>query len=294
MKTFGRFLLFVFAFALIFGLLSTTFKQMSGEDDSRLGNIAVIEIEGVITESLPVLEQIREIRDNSQIKAVVVRVNSPGGAVGASQEIYLELKKLRGDLPVIVSMGDIAASGGLYVALGAERVIALPGTLTGSMGVLFQLTNFSKLLEKALIEPVTIRSGELKDAGNPTRPMDPKAKKLFEDLVKQTFESFKASVAAERKLQPKAVDTLSDGRIVNGDQAKALGLIDDVGTFQDAVDWAKQKANIKEKVQLAFVSRKPKSWFEKIFESEVHSLKQEVKQMFFSKPMIEYRWNVQQ
>jgi protease-4 len=231
--------------------------------------LAVIEIDGVITDSMTLMDEIRELKKNKQLKGLVVRVNSPGGAVGASQEIYMELKKLKEKMPVAVSMGDLAASGGLYVSLGADVIYALPGTLTGSMGVLLELTNFSKLLQKIYVDAVTIRSGELKDAGNPTHPLGPKAKEYFQALILETFGLFKEAVSTERKLKPEALKYLSDGRVVNGVKAVELGLVDKLGTFQDAVQFVKEKAKIDGEPQLAFLSRKPKSLVQKIVEGSL-------------------------
>jgi len=241
-------------------LLGSLFNLVKPQEDYKKGNIAVIEIEGIITESLPILAQIRDARENDY-KAMVVRVNSPGGAVGSSQEIYLELKKLSKELPLVVSMGDVAASGGLYVSLGAPMIYALPGTLTGSMGVLLELTNFSRLLNKMHIDPVTITSGQLKDAGNPMHPVDPKDTQYFQSLVKRTFKGFKADVQKERQLTKKAITLLSDGRVIEGTKALEIGLVDKLGTFQDAVDYAAEKGKVID-VKLAFLSRKPKSYFE--------------------------------
>lgn len=287
MKKFIAFLIILFVFAFFFSLLRGVKHFVEPEADWKSANIGVIEIKGVIMDSLPVLEQLEEVRDNSQLKALVVRVDSPGGAVGASQEIFMELRRMKKTLPVIVSMGDIAASGGLYVSLAADQVLALPGTLTGSMGVLFQLTNLSRLMNKILVDPVTIKSGLLKDAGNPMTPLDPQAKKYFESLVKQTFEMFKKDVQTERKLSAQAIETLSDGRVVNGEEAVKLGLVDKTGTFQDAVNLAKEKAKISGKVELAYLSRKPKGLFERVFDEAASPVKQFVEERT---KVLQFRW----
>lgn len=285
-----RFFKFLGIIILIFiglSILGGVNRLVSSEEDYHSANIGVIEIDGVITQSLPILEQLEEVRRNPQLKALVVRIDSPGGAVGASQEIFLELKKMRKTLPVIVSMGDIAASGGLYVSLGADVVLALPGTLTGSMGVIFQLMNFSRLMNKALLDPVTIKSGELKDAGNPTHPMDPKAKEFFNTLIQETFAMFKESVQTERKLSPEAIKTLSDGRVVNGVKAVKLGLVDRIGTFQDAIDLAKEKGKIGGKISLGYLSRKPKSIWHRVMEGASEPLQGWVRERT---RVLQYRW----
>lgn len=284
MKRFFWFLGVVF-FVLI--LFSVIFRGLGPTENLEVasGNIGVIEIEGVIIESLPVLEQIQTLKEHKNLKALVVRIDSPGGAVGAAQEIYLELKKLREDFPVIVSMGNIAASGGLYASLGGDVVLALPGTLTGSMGVLLQVTNLSKLAKRVYMEPITIKSGELKDAGNPLHPMKPGTRRFLEGMIDKTFEQFKEHVVSERKLKPAAIKELSDGRVVSGSEAVKLGLVDEIGSFQDAVDLAAEKANI-EKVKLAFLSRKPVTFVERL----VQEMAVPVREMLESKVhLLEYR-----
>ncbi len=270
-------------------IASSLYKLVEpAEDDSQTGNIAVIEIEDIILDSLPVLDQIDKIRKSTEFKAVIVRVNSPGGAVGAAQEIFLALKKLREKIPVIVSMGDLAASGGLYVSMAGHTIVALPGTLTGSMGVLLELTNLSRLMDRIYIDPVTIRSGDLKDAGNPTRPLDPKAKQYFQQLIDRNFEEFRDTVKTERKLTDEVVKTLSDGRVIDGKQAVEWKLVDELGTFEDAVDRAKERGEIKGDVSLAWLSRKPKGLVERVLHESVAPIHQWMKS---KTRILEYRFD---
>lgn len=290
MRRFFKFLGFLFIVFLVLSLIGGIYRLFSdqGIDNIREANIAVLEVEGVISNSMPVLEQLEEFRKNSNLKALIVRINSPGGAVGASQEIYMELKKLRDKTPVIVSMGDIAASGGLYVSLGGATVFALPGTLTGSMGVLLQLTQINRLLEKIYVDPITLKSGEMKDAGNPTSPMQPQQKKYLQELILKNFEAFKRAVVTERKLSPEAIAYLSDGRVVDGEKALELKLVDRLGTFQDAVDYAKEQAKISGELKLSFLSRKPKGFFEKI----VHEMVSPIHSLVKSEgSVLQYRWD---
>ncbi len=268
MKPFLKFLLSAFLILMCISLIGSIYRlfQGSNEFEHSDANVAVIEIDGVIMDSMPTLQQIRDLQDQASYKAVVVRVNSPGGAVGASQEIFMELKKLKAKLPVVVSMGDLAASGGLYVSLGSNVIVALPGTLTGSMGVLLEMMNFRRLLEKVHVDPLTLKSGNLKDAGNPTAAMDPKAKEFLQTLIAKTFQTFKEDVGRERELKEEALELLSDGRVVDGKEALKLGLVDELGTFEDAVRVAGELGKIEGKIKLAFVSRKPKSWAHRLFE----------------------------
>jgi len=238
------------------------------EIELKAGNLAVIEVNGLIMESLPTIERIQKIRESDQIKAVLVRIDSPGGAVGASQEIFMELKKLGTKLPLAISMGNLAASGGLYVSLAGERVFALPGTITGSMGVLMNVTNVSRLMQKIYLDPITIRSGELKDAGNPTKPMDKKSRKFIQAMVDQNFARFREDVKRERKLSDEIINQLSDGRVVMGTEAVKIGLAQQIGSFRDAVDYLVDKAKIS-KPKLVYVSRKAPSFVEKLFEGSL-------------------------
>jgi protease-4 len=291
MKPFLKFLLTAFLILMCISLIGSVYRLFQGSDEYEHAdaNIAVIEIDGVITDSMPTLQQIRDLQDRASYKAVVVRVNSPGGAVGASQEIFMELKKLKAKLPVVVSMGDLAASGGLYVSLGSNVIVALPGTLTGSMGVLLELMNFRRLLEKVHVDPLTLKSGVLKDAGNPTAAMDPKTRDFLQSLIAKTFQSFKEDVVRERELKEDAAELLSDGRVIDGKEALKLGLVDELGTFEDAVRVAGVLGKVDGKVKLAFVSRKPKSWAHRLFEEAsapvINWLESKV-----DSPALQYRW----
>lgn len=280
------FLVLTFLFLSVIGGIYRLFSD--SETNIKDSNIAVIEIEGIISSAMPVMEQLEEFRKNSNLKALVVRVDSPGGAVGASQEIFMELKKLRAKTPVVISMGDIAASGGLYVSLGGSQVFALPGTLTGSMGVLLQLTQINRLLEKIYVDPITLKSGELKDAGNPTVPLQPLQKKYLQELIGKNFEVFKADVATERKLSPESIAYLSDGRVVDGQKALELKLVDRLGSFQDAVDYAKEQGKVSGEVKLTFLSRKPKGFFERIAQEVVSPIHSLIKSETTG---LQYRWN---
>lgn len=269
MKKFFWFIVGLLGFIFLISFISTSLFLFKGDGsvDLRSANIGVIEIEGVISESMPVIEEIRRFKENDHLKALVVRLDTPGGAVGASQEIYLELKKLKEKTPVIISMGNLAASGGLYISLGASEVIALPGTITGSMGVLMPITNFSKLMDKIHVQPISIKSGALKDAGNPLLPLGKEARTYLQDMVDLTFQQFRNDVMQERKISEEIMKILSDGRVIDGATAKKWGIANSLGTFEDAIDRAKELGKISEKPKLAFLSRKPKSFVEELITS---------------------------
>lgn len=183
-----------------------------------------------------VLKDLRKALTNDKIKGILLRVNSPGGTVPTSQELHdavLALKK-KGK-PVVVSMGDVAASGGYYVACAADRVVANPGTLTGSIGVIISLMNFKGLADKVGVLPAVIKSGEFKDIASPYRPMTPAEHDILQALIMDSYDQFTTAVAEGRKMPIETVKKIADGRIYSGRQALKLGLVDELGSYTDAV-----------------------------------------------------------
>lgn len=210
-------------------------------DGERVG---VIEINGPIIDSQRIINDVKLFRDNEAVKALVIRINSPGGGVGPSQEIYREIRRTLARKKVIASMGAVAASGGYYVAAAADGIVANPGTITGSIGVIMGYTNFEELMEKIGLTAVVIKSGEYKDLGSPSRPMTDREKALLEEVTGDIHRQFVADVAQGRKLEVAAVAAIADGRIITGEKAVDLGLVDRLGNFQDAVQWAGELAGI--------------------------------------------------
>jgi len=206
--------------------------------------IGLLEIDGVIAESIPFLDAIKDFQDDKYIKAVVVRLDSPGGKVGPSQEIYDALMKLKKKKPVIVSMGSLGASGAYYISLAGDTVYALPGTMTGSIGVIMEFFDVSSGMTKIGVKPENITAGTLKDAGSPFRPMTENERKYFKGLVDDVHEQFIEAVAKNRKLKPEQVRTLADGRVYTGRQAVKAGLVDRLGGLPEAVEDAKKRAGI--------------------------------------------------
>ncbi|MEO0094571.1 MAG: signal peptide peptidase SppA [candidate division WOR-3 bacterium] len=214
---------------LIIGLSSRGAVFVSG------GNIGVIEIEGVISSSKRTVRDIKQFTEDPSIKGILVRVDSPGGGVAASQEIYEELKKAKLQKKIVVSMGALAASGGYYVSLPADLIVANPGTITGSIGVIMQFPIFEELMKKIGINYEVIKSKEHKDIGSPFRKMDEKERKLLQDVVTDVYEQFVQATCDARNLPRDSVLKFADGRILTGSQAKKLGLVDSLGSFEDAV-----------------------------------------------------------
>jgi protease-4 len=208
--------------------------------------VALITVEGVILDSKEIIEQLEKHRTNPTVKAIVLRINSPGGGVSPSQEIYEELMKTRqvNKKPVVASMGSLAASGGYYIASAADVIVANPGSITGSIGVLIQVPNISGLLQKIGVKSMVVKSGEHKDLASPTREMTEAERLILQRLLDDVHDQFIDVVSRTRKLDRKKVEALADGRIFSGREAQALGLVDQLGNLQDAVDRAASLAGI--------------------------------------------------
>lgn len=218
--------------------------------------VAIIEIRGVIADSGKVIQQIRQHLQNPTVRAFVFRIDSPGGAVAPSQEIYQEIRRLitENGRPVVVSMGTVAASGGYYIASAAKWVYASPGTITGSIGVIMQIPNVSELLSKVGIRTVTVKSGRYKDIASATRDLSAEERRLLQQVIDDIHEQFIQAVVDARGLPRQTVEAIADGRIMSGRQALALKLVDQLGTLQDAIAKAGELSGIPgepETVQIA-------------------------------------------
>jgi protease-4 len=247
-----------------------SFIMFFKEKDFGKPQIGVLEIKGVISDAEEYLMAINAMAKDRNIKAIVVRIDSPGGSVGASQEIFEELKKTRMKKPVIVSMGSVAASGGLYVSLGGTKIFASPGTVTGSIGVVLEIPNIEKLLKKVGVETETIKSGAYKDTGSIYRPLTSEEKEYLREKVKLIHDQFIKAISEERKIPIEKVKEFADGRIFTGEEALSLGLIDELGNFWDAVNEAKKLAKITE-AKLVFLPKK-KGFLSKILEEKGSSI----------------------
>jgi protease-4 len=192
-----------------------------------------------------ITSQIRQATDDEQVDAVILRVDSPGGAVVASDEIARAVRRLRDEKAVVASMGDLAASGGYYVASQAQRVFANPGTVTGSIGVIAILPNLEGTASKLGVRPVVLKSGELKDVGSPFREMTPRERDLYQALLDEAHTQFVASVAQGRDMDESKVRELADGRPYSGRQAEANGLVDELGDLEAAYDAALDLAELR-------------------------------------------------
>ena len=251
--------------------------------------VAVVDLKGVIASSDEVVRQMKKYKNNSSIRAIVLHIDSPGGGVVASQEMYEEVRAVRdGGKPVIVSMGSLAASGGYYVAVGGSYLVANRGTLTGSVGVISEFLQLKDALDKLGIGVKTIKAGKLKDAGSPMRAMNDDDQKYFQALMDDVHRQFIDVVARERKMDVEKVRELADGRVFTGEQALQLGLVDTLGTFEDAVRIAAVKVGIKGEPAIV-KERKRQMWYESIFGDAGETLK-DLKQELIDRPVLSYRF----
>jgi protease-4 len=221
-------------------------RRLSSDGGSSGGGprVQVVRLEGEIGDSRRIVERLEEAKADSAVRAVVLRVESPGGAVGASQEIYEEVRSVDRTKPVVASIGNLGASGGYYAALGARRIWANPGALTGSIGVITQFTDVHGLLDKIGVRSEVVKSGEAKDAGSPFRPLTEREKALFQAMVGDVYAQFRAVVAERRHVDSAALDTLADGRVLTGRQAFRAKLVDTTGTLLDAEAEARRLAKL--------------------------------------------------
>lgn len=206
--------------------------------------VAIVRIEGPIIDSKQAVEDINDYVKNQSVKAIVLRVDSPGGAVAPSQEIHEEIRKATAKKKVVVSMGSIAASGGYYVSAPASRIFANPGTLTGSIGVIMEIPNIEGLMGKVGVKTEVIKSGQHKDMASVFRGIGKEERKILQGVLDDVHEQFIGAVAEGRKKQPADIRRIADGRIFTGRQAVALGLVDELGNLEDAVRAAAKLAGI--------------------------------------------------
>lgn len=232
-----------FAAVLIFLLISgaafyVALQAVSGAEVPWTGDrIGVLQLDGVIGSGNPELSRLERLTRQESVKGLVVEIRSPGGTVGGSQSLYEAIRRVResGERSVVAWIGEVGASGGYYAALGADSVLALPGSITGSIGVIMQFPDVSGLLDKAGVRVEIVKSGELKDMGSTTRPLEDEERRVFQDLVDDVYGQFVNAVAANRSLDPDSVRVLADGRIYSGERAVRAGLVDRTATLEEAI-----------------------------------------------------------
>jgi protease IV len=236
----------VFVFLLLMSLVITLF-QKSLPTGNRL---ALVRIEGPIMDSKSAVDEIRQYVKDGSIKAIVLRIDSPGGAVAPSQEIHAEVKKAAASKSVVVSMGSIAASGGYYIAAPATKILANPGTLTGSIGVIMEIPNLEGLMNKLGVKTEVIKSGKNKDIASAFRSMEKEERELLQGVMDNVHEQFIKAVSEGRKIGMDELREIADGRIFTGEQAQTYGLVDQLGTLDDAVKTAASLSGIKDEPEV--------------------------------------------
>jgi protease-4 len=280
---------------VVVGFFLVALIAMSGDDSPELTfaaeKVAVVPIEGEILDARETLELLHKYARNQTVKAVVVRINSPGGAIAPSQEIYSAIRKIRADgKPVIASLDSVAASGGYYIASACDPIVANSGTITGSIGVILQWFDMKELVSWAKLKPNTITSGPLKDAGSPYRELTDAERQYFQGIVTQLHTQFVRDVAAGRgsKLKAEEVARIADGRIFTGEQALGLKLVDRIGTIDDAVRAAGQAGGIKGEPARIWPRRREASLFDLLADDGASAILDKV--MNRRLPQFLYRW----
>ena len=250
--------------------LATVFAVCALLGDSReitvSSGVGLVEVKGLIIDPQETVKQLYDFGKNDKVKAVVLRIDSPGGVVGPSQEICAAVKKLRVKKPVVVSMGSAAASGGYYIAAPATLIYANPGTITGSIGVLMKFSNIEGLLGKVGMKSFTLKTGKFKDVGSPVRTMSAEERAMLQAVIDSTHSQFVRTVAEGRKLPLEKVSAIADGRIFSGEQALALKLVDKLGTMQDAVEEAGRLGGISDEPHVIKPPKKKKLFLDMLVE----------------------------
>jgi protease IV len=252
--------------AVLVLLVATIWLLIAVSDDGLPGGakVAVVEVEGIIgadsgrgLDTDGIIRVLGEYRDDPAVRAVVLRINSPGGVVAPTQEIFNAVRRLReAKKPVVASLGSVAASGGYYVAVAADRIYASPGTLTGSIGVVMQLANLEGLLKKVGVEYVVVKAGAYKDVGNIARPMTPEERRILQALLDDVYDQFVTAVAEGRGLDPQVVRGFAEGRIYSGRQAQGLKMVDELGGLQEAIEAAAKMAGLPAKPRVIYPRRR--------------------------------------
>ncbi len=263
MKWLKRFFVF-FIIVSVLGFLGGLLAKLPVGD-----RVAVLKVEGVLIDSEPIVKKIEALREDESVKALVVRAESPGGSVGASQEIYRALERFKGSKkPVVVSMGNVCASGCFYLAMAGDYIYANPGTITGSIGVIIQHTNLKELLEKFGIKTTSIKTGRFKDTLSPTKELTEEEKKYLQGLIEKAYEQFLGAILKHRKeTDPKELREIADGRVFTGEDALKYKLVDSLGGLQDAIDKAKELSKA-EKPRVFYVEE-PKGLIKRFLENRL-------------------------
>lgn len=286
----GLIVIGVIMVVFVVSIILLTFMFRREAPSFALGDkVGVVEIDSVISDSREVIRGIRSFVEDAGVKAIVLRIDSPGGGAVASQEIYEEVVKARKVKPVVASFGGVAASGGYLVASAADKIVANPATMTGSIGVVMHYTNLEELFKKIGYKGYVIKSGTYKDAGSPFREMTPEEKQLIQEMVDNVHQQFVKGVAEGRKLPIEKIAAIADGRVFSGEQALALKLVDELGNLEDTIDRAAQMAGIKGKPIVVYPPQRKPSLFDYFIGGIAQRFKEEVHET--AQPGLDYIWH---
>ncbi len=250
--------------------------------------VGVVELSGTIEDPLPVLEALRGFARDSKIAAVVFRVDSPGGGVAASQEIYREILRLKKTKPVVASLGEVAASGGLYVASPCTKIVANPGTLTGSIGVITTLPDLSQLLQKIGVRLQVVKTGRLKATGQIDRPLSPEERAMLQNLSREIYDQFVRDLARARGIPEVRVRSFADGGVFSGARAKELGLVDQLGNYYDAVKLAARLGGIQGRPELVYPEDQEGNWLRRLVKDGARTLARALAAQLARAPRLQY------
>jgi protease-4 len=285
----------IFIVVLGFAFMAGAFMYLiSGDDEFGTGffggRVGVVEVEGPIVTSKEILEDLEQLHRDSSIKAIVLRVESPGGSVAASQEILEKILEVKKDKPVVASMGSVAASGGYYISCGATKIFANPGTITGSIGVRVDHMNVGDLMRWAKMDRDIIKSGDMKDMLRADKPISPEARAVIQGVIDEIFGQFRDLVATSRSIDPGEVSKLADGRIFTGEKALSLKLVDAIGGFSKAVEEAASLGGIEGEPKVSY-PKHHRRWLDRVVSEAKSGLLSITELRGFLQPMFLYSTN---
>lgn len=273
----------VIVLVLVFAVLAGSIAFISYRRGKASGpvfgdKVALLEVKGMIIDVQPVIEQLMKFTKDDSVKAIVFRIESPGGGVSPSQELYREIQRSAEKKPVVASMGSVAASGGYYIASGVQKIYANPGTITGSIGVIAQFTNLEELFKKIGFRMEVVKSGAFKDVGNPGRAMTTEEREYLQKLLDNVHQQFVRDVARGRRMPEEKVREIADGRIFTGEQAKQMGLVDELGGLNDAVGAAAKMAGITGEPKLVYPEKKKVSLLDYLLDRSAETVAERIKE----------------
>ena len=275
---YGVLLLFVLGFVFYLFFYKAGAHTVKNKTFSLNDKVGVVSVNGIITDSMEITEQLGDFGRDDSIVAVVLRIDSPGGGVAASQEIYDAVIELKKKKKVVASMGSVAASGGLLIACAADKIVANAGTITGSISAIMQFANFEELLKKIGLKASVVKSGKYKDIGSPLRDMTPEERKIIQDLIDDIYNQFVDVIVRDRNIPRQQVVAIADGRVFTGRQAKEYGLVDYLGDMGSAAKIASQLAGKDGKYDLVYPQKKRASILDYVFESAANQFSRSLRE----------------